>query len=200
LTGLKGGDLYLLATLLASTGLRRGEVLGLAWRHIDQEAGTLTVERSVEQTKAGSAFKEPKNESSARTITLPENVTAFLRAEWKRQAEALLKVGKRVASEHLLFQPDPFDPARPFGPDWISLKFSRAAKKLGFEVGLHSLRHSHASQLLAAGVPATAVASRLGHSSVRTTLSVYAHAVEEAERRAGDAAAAIMRDVLGSEG
>lgn len=197
LAGLHGGDLYLLASLLAFTGLRRGEALGLAWRHIDFDKAELTVERSVEQIGKTIAFKSPKTEESERTMRLPDELVAMLRAEWKRQAELQLQLGRRIGNDHVVFQPDPLEPARPWAPDWISRKFMAHARKLGFKIGLHTLRHTYASIRLAAGVPATAVAKRLGHASVRTTLSVYSHAVEEAERHLDDMGDDIARDVLG---
>jgi hypothetical protein len=67
---------------------------------------------------------------------------------------------------------------------------------VGFGIGLNSLWHSHASQLLRAGAPATAVAARLGQRVGAPTLSAYVRAIEEAEQRAADTAA-IVRDVLG---
>lgn len=148
---------------------------------------------------AGISFKSPKTEQSNRTLRLPEELVALLRTEWRRQAEMQLQLqlGRRIGEDHVVFQPDPLEPAQPWAPDWISKKFALHAGKLGFKIGLHSLRHTFASLRLAAGTPATAVAKRLGHASVRTTLAVYVHAVEEAERHLDETGDDIARDVLG---
>jgi integrase len=74
-------------------------------------------------------------------------------------------------------------------PDSVSASVSALCKRLKLPKGasLHTLRHSHGSHLLAAGVPLTAVSERLGHSSVRVTAEVYSHALagqdEEAAKR-----------------
>ena len=62
-------------------------------------------------------------------------------------------------------------------PDTISATVSRYCRKLKLKGALHTLRHSHASQLLANGVPLTDVSARLGHSNVYVTATVYAHAL-----------------------
>jgi integrase len=62
--------LYSIVGLDLATGLRRGELLALAWYNVYLEAATLRVERSLEQTKAGLAFKKPKTKHGRRTISL----------------------------------------------------------------------------------------------------------------------------------
>ena len=77
----------------------------------------------------------------------------------------------------------------PLKPDSISASVSALCRRLKLPKGvsLHSLRHSHGSHLLAAGMEITAVSERLGHSSVRMTLDVYSHAIrgrdDEAAKR-----------------
>jgi integrase len=76
---LRGRSIYMIAALALSTGMRRGELLGLRWQDIDLNSGTLRVVQSLEQTKAGLRFKAPKTKHGRRTITLPPSTVAELR-------------------------------------------------------------------------------------------------------------------------
>ena len=80
-------------SLALATGMRRGELLGLQWGDIDLDAGTLRVERSVEETKAGLRLKPPKTKRGRRNITLPSEAVAMLRAHKVRQMEIRLALG-----------------------------------------------------------------------------------------------------------
>ena len=80
---LRGRSIYMIAALALSTGMRRGELLGLRWQDIDLNSGTLRVVQSLEQTKAGLRFKAPKTKHGRRTITLPPSIVAELRTHWK---------------------------------------------------------------------------------------------------------------------
>jgi integrase len=79
LQALQGHPLQAIATLALSSGARRGEILGLAWGHVDLDAATLRIERGLEQTRAGLRFKAPKTKSGKRTISLPPTAVAALR-------------------------------------------------------------------------------------------------------------------------
>jgi integrase len=73
-------------------------------------------------------------------------------------------------------------------PDSVTAKACLIAKKAGLkDTSIHTLRHSHGSQLLSAGVPLPTVSKRLGHSSVHVTATVYSHALAKDERAAADA-------------
>lgn len=196
LKALQGSDLFLLTALLAATGLRRGEALALRWEDVDMGANLLRVQRSVEETRAdGVAIKDrPKTKGSRRTITMDDGLTALLKAEWKRQAEDQLKLGRRVPREALVFHPDPRNPGKPWAPDWLSRKFTRRVVKHGFVgVSLHSLRHTAATLWLQSGAPVHVVAARLGHHSPTVTLSVYAHVVGRGEAQVAEIAGNVLK-------
>lgn len=148
-----------------TTGLRRGEVLGLRWADVDLEARTVVVSRSLSQTKAGVALKEPKTARSRRTVILPAATV-----------EALTAIQGATESG-----PEGFVVQGTDGGFWVpnqfSSEFRRAARRRGFTYRYHDLRHGHASQLLALGIPVPVVSARLGHSNAATTLRVYAHAL-----------------------
>jgi integrase len=183
------GQLGVCLRLAALSAARRGELCGLRWSDLD--GATLTIERAVKHS--GDLIVEgPTKTHQARRLVLPASIVA----ELKRQHRA---ARARAAAESVILAADAWvfshDPASryPWRPQYLTLAWRRIAAKAGLEVRLHDLRHLHASVLLANGVPATAVAARLGHANVRTTLSVYAQALP-----AGDAAAAeIAGQLLG---
>ena len=99
----------------------------------------------------------------------------------------------------LLFNPDGYvfttsaDGLVPLHPDTITGAFRRLSDRVGLPgVRLHDLRHLHATQLLAAGVPVRTVSGRLGHANAATTLNVYAHFLQASDRDAADVIAALL--------
>jgi integrase len=192
LTGLRGKALFPIAVVALGTGMRRGELCALRWQDVDLDAASLRVERSLEQTrKGGLRFKAPKTARGRRTISLSPSVVAELRSHWKAQQELRLALGLgRAAPEALVF---PTYEGKPRQPDGLSKEFSEAMEGIGLpHVTLHTLRHTHASQLITSGMDILTVSRRLGHSSPAITLTVYGHLLSPEDR-----AADIMEAVLG---
>jgi integrase len=174
LDGLRGDFLYLPVLILLTSGMRRGELLAVRWRDINLDAETLTVEQSLEQTNAGLRFKSPKTKHGRRSITLPAIVVAELRRHRRAQQEMRLQLGiGRLPDDTPVIAT--FD-GKPFPPDALTLRWIRALVRLKLpRVALHSLRHTHASALIASGMDVLTVSRRLGHSNPSITLGVYAH-------------------------
>jgi integrase len=169
----------------AATGARRGEVLALRWS--DLQDGRVVIARSLTQTKQVLEFKDPKTEESVRVVSLPASACNALDVHRKQQQEFRQQYGSdyRTDLDLIFANPD----GSPLKPDSVSSSVSALCRRLKLPKGvsLHTLRHSHGSQLLAAGMEITAVSERLGHSSVRVTADVYSHAIrgrdDEAARR-----------------
>jgi integrase len=181
-----GTPLYLPVVLGITTGMRRGEILGLRWQDVDLKAGTLAVRQSLEETKAGLAFKEPKTPKSRRVVALPDFTVQALVKHKAAQAQQKLQSDRDAYREHglVIAWPD----GKPFRPHYITLGFARVAKSLGLpSTRFHDLRHTHASQLMHEGEHPKVVSERLGHSTVGITLDRYSHLLpgmqEEAARR-----------------
>lgn len=180
-------------TVALSLGLRRSELLGLAWPDLDLDATppALTIRRSLKRHRgAGLVLEEPKTRRSRRTIHLPGPVAASLKRHRAKQAEERLKAGE-------LWQSTPDDVDLVFrtatGEAIDPNNFGRAVRQLCKDAGIpgtwspHSLRHSAASLLLAQGVPLKVISEVLGHSSIKVTADVYSHLIDEAKTEAADA-------------
>lgn len=156
-----------------ATGARRGEILALRWRNVDIDRGSLSIVESLEQTKVGLRFKAPKNEK-ARAITLPAFAVAELRQLKHEQAESLLMLGVRQSGATLVCARADGEPMPPRSLTHEFLKAIRRVEDIP-RVRFHDLRHSHATQLLVAGVHPKVAQERLGHSSISVTLDLYSH-------------------------
>jgi integrase len=177
--------MYMLAATGLSTGLRRGELLALRWRDVDLDGCSLRVERSLEQTKAGLRFKEPKTKHGRRQVALPASVTAALRSHRKEQQEQRLALGLgRDDPDGLVFRRSCGKPMR---PDNVSGEWRRLVGVLKLpKVTLHAWRHTHASQLISLGMDILTVSRRLGHGSPSITLNVYGHLFKGSDDRAAE--------------
>ena len=145
----------------------------------------MSIQRSVASVAGGVVVKDTKSHA-ARRISLNDDTSAILEVQRDR-------VKHRAAMRELAFNDDGYvftttaDGSEPLHPDTITGRFGRVQKRAGLKgIRLHDLRHLHATQLLAAGVPVPTVSGRLGHASSATTLNVYAHFLEASDRDAAD--------------
>jgi integrase len=187
---LRGGPLYMIALLALGTGCRRNELLGLRWADVDLGAGRITISQSLERTTAyGIRVKGPKTRSGRRTISLPATLVDALRSHWASQQEQRLRMGLGKASDSapVLAAPD----GSYQSPGAISQAWGRAVPNHK----LHSLRHTHASMLIASGMDILTISRRLGHASPAITLGVYGHMIAGTD----DKAAQIVDDMFGSK-
>jgi integrase len=173
--------------LMSTTGMRRGEVLGLRWGDIDLDAGTVTIRSTRIRYGTTVATSTPKTARGNRTIALGPATVAALRV-WRRAQAAdrlLIGAGWQDANGLVVTVADGSAP----NPEAISNLFHKLARRAGLPpIRLHDLRHSYATAALAAGVPVKVVSQRVGHADVGVTLKVYAHVMpgddEEAALRA----------------
>jgi integrase len=165
--------LYAVAVLAIATGMRRGELLALAWSHVDLDAGEVHVMRSLEQTAAGLRFKPPKNDRT-RTLRLPQSAVSALQEHRLRQLELRMKLGLGKPERNALVFCR-YD-GEPIPPDDLSRDWRRTCALLKLPVvTFHSLRHMHGSAPIAGGMDVVKVSKRLGHANPTTTLRVYSH-------------------------
>src|SRR5215813_6358379 len=161
--------LYLPILISITTGIRRGELLGLRWSDIDLKAARFTVNQSLERRGQTLVFKSPKTKRSRRTITLPALTVEALTRHRATQAKERLRQG--LGKPVLVFarRDDPLD------PDSVSKAFGRIVKAAGVTpITFHGLRHTHISHQLMDGVHIKIVSERAGHANVSITLAIYA--------------------------
>jgi integrase len=185
-------SIYPQIVVLLSTGMRRGELMGLQWGDLDLETGKLRIERAIEKTKAqGLRIKAPKTRHGRRRITLPAGAVEVLRQHRKTQIEPRLALGLgRLPADAFVFgtvEGAPRDPDR-ITQDWKRFAAARGLPK----VTLHALRHTHASALIAAGADPVTVSRRLGHGSPVITMAVYAHLFDRNDESAAKAIDAVI--------
>ena len=177
----KGSELHELWLLLAMTGMRRGEALGVRACDIDLERGELAVRQTVIEVSGRILLSTPKTARGRRVIALDPSTAADLRH---------LISGARNGSS-LLFHKN----GDPYEPSQVSHSFARLVKKSGLPwIRLHDLRHTHATLALEAGVHPKIVSERLGHSTVSFTLDVYSHAIPHLQTEAAEKIARLIRE------
>jgi integrase len=185
---------YVPSLLAVSTGMRRGEILALRWDEIDLDAGTLAVRQTLEQTRAGLAFKQPKTQKSRRLVALPPLTVDALRRHRVEQTEHRLALGPMYNDQGLVF---PQRDGALWNPNTFSACFIPLADRAGLGgLRFHDLRHSHATQLLRQGVHPKIVSERLGHSTIGITLDVYSHVVPGMQEEAARKTDAALRAAL----
>ncbi len=192
LTAIEGTRLYEPVFLALTTGPRRGEILGLRWGDLDLSRGTVTVQQSLEQTKAGRRFKSPKTRKGRRTVTLPGLAVEALQEHRRRQAEERMALG--LGKPKTLFTDVE---GGPWPPDKLSRQFGNLVRKASIgKITFHGLRHTHLTILLREGIHPKVASERAGHSSVATTLDLYSHVTENLQREAAEKVDMAMRRAL----
>jgi integrase len=176
------GPLYALA---GTTGLRRGELLGLTWA--DVADGRLSVRRSMGRVAGnGWGLGEVKSARSRRTIPLPLRARQALETVRTRQRFARSAAADAWQDKSGLVFTDAV--GRPMLAETISHRFGRDCARAGVpRIRFHDLRHSAATTLLSAGVPLAVISEWLGHSGIAITASAYASIVPELLTDAADA-------------
>jgi len=173
LHAVEGMRLYMPVLLAVMTGMRRGEILALRWQDTDLEKGQVAVRRSLEQTRDGLRFKQPKTGKGMRSVALPGIAIQVLRRHKTEQAQERLKLGPAYEDNDLVC---PCPDGKPWPPDSLSTAFAGLIRRSDLpRIRFHDLRHSHATQLLRHGIHPKVVSERLGHSKVGITLDTYSH-------------------------
>jgi integrase len=166
-----GHRLFAAMWLLANTGLRRSELLGLQWDDVDLDAATLSINRGLVSIGYELHESRGKTSNSRRAIDLDPTTVAVL-AAWKRWQQAE-RAAVGIQSENWVFADVEGNPIHPHA---ISQAFERIVARAGVpNVRLHDVRHTHGTLLIKAGVPVKVVSERLGHGNPAFTIDTYQH-------------------------
>lgn len=169
---------YPIIFLAVTTGARQGEILGLRWCDIDLNFNTISIRDSLSLTSSGKKLTTPKTKASVRTISIPISVSSIFR-------ELKLKVRNMdILQRTLIFKTDNGTPVdrRNLDQSWVLL-----LKKANIPYRkFHALRHTHATTLLAEGIPIIEVSRRLGHAKVAHTLDMYGQSIKGYDKKIAD--------------
>ena len=179
--------LFPLWMILATTGMRRGEALGLRWCDVDLERGEAAIRQTVVSHNYKIDISEPKTARGRRVVALDEHTVSELRSYKERDEPGL--------ETDLLFH---YKTGNPINPIDISKGFVELSRAAGLpRIRLHDLRHTHATLALQAGVHPKIVSERLGHSTISFTLDVYSHAIPHLQKEAaGQIASLLFTDLV----
>jgi integrase len=175
---------YVAVLVMASTGLRRGEVAALQWSDLDLPKGELRVRHTLSRVDGELVLTEPKTDRSRRRVPLHAGAVTALKAHRTQQLQERLAAGDQWTDTNAVFVTE-------FGtmldPRNLLRTVEIAAKKAGIaDVGAHTMRHSAAVAWLESGVHIKAAADLLGHSSIAITGDLYGHASDDTARAAVD--------------
>lgn len=166
---------YPLILLGVITGMRKGEILGLRWCDVDFSTNDVHIRQTLQVTQLGTLATTPKTTSSVRKIKLTDDMIKVL-----HQLKATVK-NIDIEQKKLCFVTKNDTPINRnnFDRAWRAIlqKSNITYKKM------HTLRHTHATELLAAGIPIVEVARRLGHSKISHTLELYGHAIKNYDEK-----------------
>jgi integrase len=180
--------------------MRKGEALGLRWRDVDLDRGIARISQTVAADKAngGSVLIQPRAKTAAgsRSVRLTDQTVAALKDH--RKVQLARRLAASDWSDHdLIVCTGRGTPVNPGGNVNRSFDAIINATRLPDgsplrRIRVHDLRHTAATLLLAAGVPAKIVSERLGHASISITLDLYSHVTSDMQERAAEAMGAMF--------
>ena len=176
-------EIAVLLQVAITTGMRRGELLGLRWSDIDWATATVRVRRQLQRIpNEGLVFSEPKSKSGIRTVQLGSFTLKRL-MQHKDHQDQMFAAGEN--KENLIF---PSSDGTPKEPRVLVTQFKALLVKAGInpKVRIHDLRHTAASLMLMSGMELIRIARQLGHSKPSITLDVYGHLIPGLENDAAE--------------
>jgi integrase len=196
LDSIEGERLAAAFVLLATTGMRRGEALGLRWGDVDLAAGRLSIVQTITTVRDKMVMSPPKTARSRRSVSLDPVTVAALREHRRRQNEERLRAGEAwFGIGDLVFTNEVGEPVHPSA---LSRLFVSSVRRSRLPmIRLHDLRHTYATVALAAGVHPKIVSERLGHATIAVTLDLYSHVTPAID---ADAAALVASKIFDHRG
>lgn len=182
--------LYALWVVLLSTGVRRGETIGLPWQDVDFETARAAIRQTLVTVGYEVVIVEPKTSRSKRVVALDLETVAILKAHRRAQMEERLMRGAAWHESGMVFvRAD----GSPLHPDRVTKLFEGLVERSSLpRIRLHDTRHTHATLALRAGVHPKVVSDRLGHSSTTVTLDTYSHVVPGLQEEAASVVASLF--------
>ena len=166
---------YTFFHLLAFSGLRSGEAIGLMWSDVDFENKRLSISRTAVVVNKKQTVQDPKTKRSKRVITLDDETLNVLKL-WKRQQiKEYFQAGKAYQHDSNYIFTNNRGAWLLTSTMKVKLKRFLCKHNELKKITPHGFRHTHASLLFEAGLTAKIISDRLGHNNVQTTLDMYTH-------------------------
>ncbi|MGH8985808.1 MAG: tyrosine-type recombinase/integrase, partial [Acidimicrobiia bacterium] len=170
--------------LLLTTGMRRGEIVGLRWRDIDFVDGRVIVRQNVVAAGYDVHAKDPKTTGSRRTVALDAVTVEALRQHRRRVEQLMEALGGTVVPTTRVFLSEVGEELH---PQSFTYRFRKAAERAGLRpISIRDGRHTSVTIALAAKTHPKIVSERLGHADIRITLDTYSHVMEDLQREAAE--------------
>lgn len=186
-------QLRVLFNLAIFAGLRKGELLALEWSDIDFETDTVSVSKAVSVVAGEQITKAPKTKNSHRLVSIPHFLSVRLRDLRTAQLRYRLSVGDYWQGSNWIFTQDngkQMSYSTPYQAFQDAIARHNTGKPPAAQlpqIPFHGLRHTSATLLIASKQDVRTVSSRLGHAQASTTMNIYAHALQETDRKAANA-------------
>lgn len=184
LTQAKEEGYYEIFLLELTTGMRRGEIIGLKWRDLDLATGELHIARQVIRVKGETVVSQPKTKFSIRTVILAPDMI-----------EILAELKKHTHGEWMF--PSPVKEGEPRNPSSVYHRFQLILERSHCKkIRFHDLRHTFATMALENGMDIKTLSAMIGHISSETTLNIYSHITDTMQQQA---AVRIDREIGGTD-
>lgn len=174
-----------------TTGMRKGEILGLEWKNIDLETGIINIVQSAKYNKTeGMHIGQPKTQRSVRKVKVPQKVVELMRAFKAEQEEYIINMGSKWVGTNFLFtQYDGGLMSIQTPYEWLKAFCEEHSPVFR---GIHCARHIFASHMIANKMDIVQVSRTLGHTLPSTTLNIYSHMLQDASNDACNVAEGIL--------
>lgn len=199
LNAIKDTDMELPLMIDINLGLRRGELLGLKWKHIDFERGLVSIEDNMVEVKKEVSSdriltKSPKSVSGQRIIPISTALTEYLKKAHDNYLLRKLKMGKDFYDgDYVVCQEN----GKPYKPNSFTDKFKLFLQKNDLKhIRLHDLRHTNATLMLTQGISPKVAQMRLGHSDYSTTMNIYSHVLKSVETEAAEKIESVIFNII----
>ena len=171
--------------VIALTGCRRGEALGLQWGDIDWDRRTIIIQRTLAGKAARKQLHEPKTAAGRRVVASSMFLMGLMKDHLHQQKLVRLAAGPDWVDTGFVFTTRT---EKPLDGDNVRRAFKKLLTVAGLDKStrIHDLRHAMATTWLAQGIPVKVVSERLGHASIAITLQLYGHVLPNMQAEAAE--------------